>query len=237
MFTSLPPSDPTALRLALGPLTDPDVAVAQSAIHQALDVLQARHGWHAVPTTPTPALLLSMAVRLDHALGLPGYYDELAGFRLAPDPSLLPAQGTDDPYLLLVPDRTHEQILARTLETARLAHLQLAQVPVDLALLLAPVTQAVVVQATPADATPQERSLIAAAVGHVLAHPSTHGLLLLPSMPTEAHLEALAGVLQARDLEQGLSPGLTVEACRPLWLADAQRLYEEVSGTGFHRPG
>lgn len=31
----------------------------------------------ALPKDPPPGLLMSMAMRYDHALGMPGYYDEL----------------------------------------------------------------------------------------------------------------------------------------------------------------
>jgi hypothetical protein len=30
-----------------------------------------------LPNTPSPGLLMSMALRYDHALGIPGYYDDL----------------------------------------------------------------------------------------------------------------------------------------------------------------
>lgn len=33
-------------------------------------------GWVSVPVEPSDALLQSMAIRYDHGLGLPGYYDQ-----------------------------------------------------------------------------------------------------------------------------------------------------------------
>jgi hypothetical protein len=30
----------------------------------------------AIPKTPTPGILMSMALRVDHGLGCPGYYDQ-----------------------------------------------------------------------------------------------------------------------------------------------------------------
>lgn len=42
--------------------------------------------WVVVPVEPTDKLLLSMAIRFDHGLGLPGYYDqELFGKKLGGD--------------------------------------------------------------------------------------------------------------------------------------------------------
>jgi hypothetical protein len=33
-------------------------------------------GWHLIQKEPTPGVLMSMAIRYDHGLGCPGYYDQ-----------------------------------------------------------------------------------------------------------------------------------------------------------------
>lgn len=57
-----------------------------------------------IPAAPTPGLLMSMALRYDHGLGCPGYYDQLAAF----------SGNTSQP--------THEQRLKATLSTMRQLH-------------------------------------------------------------------------------------------------------------------
>lgn len=42
----------------------------------ALSALSAQEQWVQVPREPTRGLLMSIALRLDHGLGCPGYYDQ-----------------------------------------------------------------------------------------------------------------------------------------------------------------
>jgi hypothetical protein len=53
---------------------DDAIALAQSAIAAYRQALEAE-GMVIVPKEPAPALLRSMAIRYDHGLGCPGYYD------------------------------------------------------------------------------------------------------------------------------------------------------------------
>ncbi|WP_414608464.1 hypothetical protein [Stenotrophomonas pavanii] len=49
-------------------------------LHVVMRILRAAltppEGYVLVPVEPTPGLLMSMAIRSDHALGCPGYYDQ-----------------------------------------------------------------------------------------------------------------------------------------------------------------
>ena len=59
-----------------------------------------------VPIVPTPGLLMSMAMRYDHALALPGYYDK--------------------PRIGRYGDATHAQVLEATLSQMRQLHEEVA---------------------------------------------------------------------------------------------------------------
>lgn len=67
--------DPVFLREQLGNLGAAELAAAQAAVRLALDHM-AQAGLVLVPQEPTPGLLMCMAIRHDHALGCPGYYDQ-----------------------------------------------------------------------------------------------------------------------------------------------------------------
>lgn len=43
-------------------------------------------GFAIVPIRPSKGVLMSMAIRMDHALGMPGYYDQLPAFLRGPNP-------------------------------------------------------------------------------------------------------------------------------------------------------
>jgi hypothetical protein len=58
--------------------------------------------WKLVPVEPSPGLLVSMAIRADHALGVPGYYDQ---------PMMQQAHGVG-----------HAQMLESTMRTMRQLH-------------------------------------------------------------------------------------------------------------------
>ncbi len=47
------------------------------ALRAIVAALTPPEGYVLVPVEPTPGLLMSMAMRSDHALGCPGYYDQL----------------------------------------------------------------------------------------------------------------------------------------------------------------
>lgn len=53
--------------------------VWREAVKWAAQQAQAT-GWQLVPVEPTPGLLMSMALRFDHGLGCPGYYDPFPRF-------------------------------------------------------------------------------------------------------------------------------------------------------------
>lgn len=59
------------MRLGMGELTSQELGQAQYAAHQALDFLSQERGWVVVPRQPSPSLLTSMALRLDHGLDAP----------------------------------------------------------------------------------------------------------------------------------------------------------------------
>lgn len=48
----------------------------RAALEAIIAALTAPEGYVLVPVKPTPGLLMSMAMRADHALGCPGYYDQ-----------------------------------------------------------------------------------------------------------------------------------------------------------------
>lgn len=51
----------------------PDLIALASLAREALG---RKGGWVMVPTVPTTGLLMSMAIRSDHGLAIPGYYDQ-----------------------------------------------------------------------------------------------------------------------------------------------------------------
>lgn len=57
--------------LGAAPLT-----VDVNLLKQAITALTPPEGYVLVPVEPTPGRLMSMALRSDHALGCPGYYDQ-----------------------------------------------------------------------------------------------------------------------------------------------------------------
>lgn len=67
--------DATLLRGHLGDLSPENLALAQSAVRFVLDRLSDRK-LAIIPKEPSQALLMSMAIRSDHGLGCPGYYDQ-----------------------------------------------------------------------------------------------------------------------------------------------------------------
>lgn len=67
--------DPSTLRLHMGELTASELRTAQAAVRFALAQLPTL-GHAIVPKEPAEDLLISMAVRSDHGLGVPGYYDQ-----------------------------------------------------------------------------------------------------------------------------------------------------------------
>lgn len=69
-------------------------------------------GYCLAPIEPSNALLMSMAIRYDHALALPGYYDQFSAF--------MAKSNTPDGALVHV--ATHAQRLASTLSTMRQLH-------------------------------------------------------------------------------------------------------------------
>ena len=67
--------DAKLLREHLGQLNHNELLVAQSAVRFVLEQLSVA-ALAIVPRKPSEGLLMSMAVRSDHALGCPGYYDQ-----------------------------------------------------------------------------------------------------------------------------------------------------------------
>ncbi len=57
--------------LGAGPMT-----VDTALLREAIIALSHEDGYVLVPVEPTPGCLMSMALRSDHALGCPGYYDQ-----------------------------------------------------------------------------------------------------------------------------------------------------------------
>lgn len=72
------------------------LALGANAVHNLWQAIQALGT--ETNSEPTPGLLISMAIRMDHGLGIPGYYDQ-------------PMFGSDGP--------THKQRLDAALSTAR----------------------------------------------------------------------------------------------------------------------
>lgn len=69
---------PSTLRLHMGELTGEEVGLAQATLKTALELLP-QLGCAVVPREPDPALLMSVALRWDHAIGLDGFYDGAEG--------------------------------------------------------------------------------------------------------------------------------------------------------------
>ncbi len=60
--------------------------------------------WPDMPAEPPPGLLMSMAIRFDHGLGVPGYYDQFKALAITCD---------------MPPGPTHAERLESTLRTMR----------------------------------------------------------------------------------------------------------------------
>ena len=209
---------PSALRLGMGELTQAELEVAQAAAHQALERLESVHGWTVVPKSPSSALLMSMAVRLDHGLGVPGHYDSLNELR-----EQLPGLEVGDGQLL-----THQQRVEEALEVARKAH----------AALVSPVhhsAKGIIVDDVVASVGAQHPHphvrLATAAARYALTNLERYGLTLLPPALTPDHLQSVVQVFANQ------ASGPRVDGLERVWEADAHRLHEEVSGRGFFRPG
>lgn len=77
-------------------------------VQDCADAIDALSSCAVVPVEPTPGLLMSMAIRYDHGLGVPGYYDSLSeAFSIKGHKGPMP---------------THDERLQSTLRTMRQLH-------------------------------------------------------------------------------------------------------------------
>lgn len=167
-------------------------------------------GWVRVPREPTDALLLSIAVRFDHGLGVPGYYDA-AFFR-----------GGDG--------ESHAEILERTCRLAGLAQRELLHVSLSEPLeLLLPVLQERVFR----NASDLPLDDVYRVVRDFVNHPD---YATIPQTPLPEMIAAVSFVLERNAKSQGLPDYVSESDLRRLWDADARRVCEEVSGVGFYKP-
>lgn len=60
--------------LMMGEMTQQEIFISQSVVAETLQKLEDR-GYGLFPIQPTEGLIMSMAIRFDHGLGLEGYYD------------------------------------------------------------------------------------------------------------------------------------------------------------------
>jgi hypothetical protein len=67
---------PSAMRLAMGEMTREELVAAQETVREVLGDLENQASWSVGEREPPEGLFQSMAVRLDHGLGLDGYYDQ-----------------------------------------------------------------------------------------------------------------------------------------------------------------
>lgn len=162
--------DPPTMRLMMGELTGAELAQAQAVVRGLPEQLQARD-LALVPVEPTPALLFSIAMRWDHAIGMDGYHDTFEG------------------------PGAHARIKAELLERAERVHRTLVrpQAP-DRDL------QAVLQQGLGEGKSPEDRLIVASALTYVLAQARQRGMAIVPreltQELTEAGLEALSSELK-----------------------------------------
>lgn len=216
--------DPSSMRLAMGELDPVELELAQSAVKSAVQRL-GEHSLTLVPHSPEPALLMSIAIRLDHGLGVAGYYDQFSALGLdMPGPShaqrlentLSLARQAHD-ALLALPSHSMESVVIEDLQRGVLADLSTTSVAVD------PGNEDIV-------------GVIKSAVRYALANVSKHGLCVLSAAPDPSSITAIAQVLEHAARQEGLPKGVSEDGMKNLWHTDAGRIYEEISGVGFYQP-
>lgn len=115
--------DPDFLRQSLGSLEEAEVLAAQAVVRLVLAQVE-QADLALVSRVPTPGLLMSMAIRHDHALGCPGYYDQplFAGQQISHQQRLDAA--------LREMKRLHEEVVGRGFYQSdrEAAYVQLGQV-------------------------------------------------------------------------------------------------------------
>ncbi len=207
--------NPSAMRLVMGELSFEELQASQASARQALEVL-AEHGWSVGDKVAPEGLLHSMAVRLDHALAVPGYYDQ----------EFMGGQPGDQ-----------EKRLASTVALARRVH--------EAFVATAPAFPGALVDKIQADldqvnlpAEDPVRLSAFAAVRYALRNAPRHGLVLLPQQAPEELLSLVFDRVPLKDwpVARLLPEGAEQELKRQVGL-DIQRLYEETVGTGFFHPG
>lgn len=162
--------DPPTMRLMMGELTVAELALAQAVVRSLPEQLQAR-GLAMVPVEPAPALLFSIAMRWDHAIGMDGYHDTFQG------------------------PGAHARIKGELLERAERVHRALVRPQVhdrDL--------HAALQQGLEEGKSPEDRLIVASALTYALAHARQRGMAIVPreltQELTETGLEALASELK-----------------------------------------
>lgn len=201
--------NPSAMKLAMGEMSHEELVAAQQAVRDVLEGL-AQSEWSAGDREPPQALLQSMAVRLDHGLGLPGYYDQFS------------------------PPGTHQKRLEHAMGVAKAAHASFVRhapaFPVGL-------VDALQGKHARTDLSPSDPVRLAAfaAVRYALTNADRHGLVLLPqALSPEMAAKAVADV--ERVAPPATSDSLSPEELRASLAADVRRFYEETVGTGFYNP-
>lgn len=162
--------DPSTMRLMMGELTGEELAQAQAVVRGLPEHLQARQ-LALIPVEPTPALLFSIAMRWDHAIGMDGYHDTFEG------------------------PGAHARIKAELLERAERVHRALVQPQEPDRELEADLQQAL------GDGKPSdERLIVASAVTYALSQSRQRGMAIVPRELTDeltlSGLETLASELR-----------------------------------------
>lgn len=201
--------NPSAMKLSMGEMSHEELVAAQQAVRDVMEGL-AESGWSAGDREPPQALLQSMAVRLDHGLGLPGYYDQFS------------------------PPGTHQRMLEHAMDVAKAAHASFVRhAPAFPAALI----DALQGKHARTDLSPSDpvRLSAFAAVRYALTNAGRHGLVLLPqALSSEMATQAMADVERCVTPES--SGSLSPEELRASLAADVRRFYEETVGTGFYNP-
>lgn len=203
---------PSAMKLAMGEMSREELVAAQKAVREVLESL-GDSGWSVGDRQPPMGLLQSMAVRLDHGLGLPGYYDQFG-----------------------MPPGTHAQKLEKAIDLARDTHTSFVRHAPAFPSGLIDALQGKHARTELSKADPV-RLTVDAAIRYAVTSADRYGLVLLPQ---ELKPDLVSKVLQDVPLERWVSPAsietTPVEEFRESISKDVGRFYEETVGTGFCNP-
>lgn len=159
--------DPSTMRLMMGELTGAELAQAQAVVRSLPEQLRARQ-LALAPVEPTSALLFSIAMRWDHAIGMDGYHDTFEG------------------------PGAHARIKAELLERAERVYRALVQPQAPDREFTAALQQSMA-----EGKSPDERLIVASAVTYALAQARQRGMAIVPLELTEDLTQAGLEVLSS----------------------------------------